>query len=319
MMREGTGCDGAVARLGRRRRRRRRRPRRMVLLACDSSPVAVDTTRRIVGDAMAAKRDLANDDDGHDSTAAMATIAAPSRRRYDRGLSFEAFVADPSLIAEEEEGGGGTGSPYDDGDDRDDGVVNGSSFARRTRAAYERAISRSTSSEGAAGGGGSVVERGMIVGGGGAADGDATGVVGISLLIFVLSAVVPSRARRFLERVYDVTRAGGKVCFRDYGLYDMPMLRFEPSASCQYAASNNNGDGDDHDHDVSDPVFVRGEGTIARFFSIEAARSLFESVGFDTLELRYCTVYNRNRKTGQEMKRVFVHGVFQKPHHPPGA
>lgn len=102
-------------------------------------------------------------------------------------------------------------------------------------------------------------------------------------------------------------------------VYDMPMLRFEPSASCQYAASNNNGDGDDHDHDVSDPVFVRGEGTIARFFSIEAARSLFESVGFDTLELRYCTVYNRNRKTGQEMKRVFVHGVFRKPHHPPGA
>jgi hypothetical protein len=29
-------------------------------------------------------------------------------------------------------------------------------------------------------------------------------------------------------------------------------------------------------------------------------------------------VYNRNRRTGQEMKRVFVHGVFRKPHSPPG-
>jgi hypothetical protein len=28
-------------------------------------------------------------------------------------------------------------------------------------------------------------------------------------------------------------------------------------------------------------------------------------------------VYNRNRRTGQEMKRVFVHGVFRKPHSPP--
>ena len=102
----------------------------------------------------------------------------------------------------------------------------------------------------------------------------------------------------------------------------MPMLRFEPSASrnCAGGASNDNTDtnvvGDD-DAISEDPVFVRGEGTIARFFSIDSARHLFESVGFDTLELRYCTVYNRNRRTGQEMKRVFVHGVFRKPHSPP--
>ena len=94
------------------------------------------------------------------------------------------------------------------------------------------------------------------------------------------------------------------------------MLRFEPSASRNFAGASTNNDTNAGD-DVSDPVFVRGEGTIARFFSVASARSLFESVGFDTLELRYCTVYNRNRKTGQEMKRVFVHGVFRKPR-PPG-
>jgi len=102
----------------------------------------------------------------------------------------------------------------------------------------------------------------------------------------------------------------------------MPMLRFEPSASRNCAggaSSNNDNDTNVVGDDISDdPVFVRGEGTIARFFSVDSARSLFESVGFDTLELRYCTVYNRNRRTGQELKRVFVHGVFRKPHSPPG-
>ncbi len=98
-------------------------------------------------------------------------------------------------------------------------------------------------------------------------------------------------------------------------VYDMPMLRFEPSSSRGCAAGTAPDDNDDCD-DIGDPIFVRGEGTIARFFSVDATRSLFESVGFETLELRYCTVYNRNRKTGQEMKRVFVHGVFLKPQSP---
>ena len=118
-------------------------------------------------------------------------------------------------------------------------------------------------------------------------------------MVFVLSAVTPSRVERFLEQIYQTTKPGGKVCFRDYGLYDMPMLRFDSTAECK-------SDGDD-------PVFVRGEGTIARFFSIESTRELFETAGFTPVELRYCTVFNNNRKTGQKLKRVFVHGVFEKP------
>ena len=80
----------------------------------------------------------------------------------------------------------------------------------------------------------------------------------------------------------------------------MPMLRFDPSSACKSSTPD-------------DPVFVRGEGTIARFFSVETARRLLEEAGFATLELRYCTVFNHNRKTGQRLKRVFVHGVFEKP------
>jgi len=109
---------------------------------------------------------------------------------------------------------------------------------------------------------------------------------------------------RFLEQVKRALAPGGKVCFRDYGLYDMPMLRFDPTASCKSASAS------------GDPVFLRGEGTIARFFTVESTRELFEAAGFTTVELRYCTVFNHNRKTGQKLKRVFVHGVFEKPVQP---
>jgi hypothetical protein len=40
---------------------------------------------------------------------------------------------------------------------------------------------------------------------------------------------------------------------------------------------------------------------------------VFEGVGFVMEELRYATVYNDNRKTGERLKRAFVHAVFSKP------
>lgn len=128
------------------------------------------------------------------------------------------------------------------------------------------------------------------------------GIAGIVVMVFVLSAVTPPRVDRFLEQVYQTTSPGGLVCFRDYGLYDMPMLRFDNDANvaCSTEISE-------------DQCFVRGEGTIARFFSIETTKQLFELAGFETIECRYCTVFNNNRKTGQQLKRVFVHGVFKKP------
>jgi hypothetical protein len=69
-------------------------------------------------------------------------------------------------------------------------------------------------------------------------------------------------------------------------VYDMPMLRFDPSASQGCADVTTVTDDIGYSDHVGDPVFVRGEGTIARFFSVKAAQSLFESVGFETLELR---------------------------------
>jgi hypothetical protein len=39
---------------------------------------------------------------------------------------------------------------------------------------------------------------------------------------------------------------------------------------------------------------------------------IFEEVGFVEEELRYATVFNDNRKTGERLKRAFVHAVFRK-------
>ncbi|KAL7550453.1 hypothetical protein ACHAWF_016141 [Thalassiosira exigua] len=219
-----------------------------VLLACDSSPVAVETARRFL--------EKETEDDGCD-------------------VLFRAFVADPGLDEKESE----------------------SSFPRRVRAAYEDAAAshRPWPADDAV----RCVET---------EPGSEAGTAGVVLLVFVLSAVPPSRTSGFLRRIFRVTKPGGAVCFRDYGLYDLPMMRFSPSSAVASVSDAAAGDvaGDD-------PVFVRGEGTLARFFSTEGVRDLFERAGFVVVEVRYCTVYNRNRKTGQKLKRVFVHGVFERP------
>jgi len=211
----------------------------VIILACDSSPVAVETTIRFVEKIKEKELDI---NPGQCNT------------------SFGAFVADPSLTEGE----------------------SSVSFLQGVKSAYENLALKSNDLEHDGGG---VLDR---------------GVAGIVLMVFVLSAVTPSRAGRFLEQVYQTTKPGGKVCFRDYGVYDLPMLRFNPTAACKSSTSD-------------DPIFVRGEGTIARFFSVGTTRELFELAGFITVELRYCTVFNHNRKTGQKLKRVFVHGVFEKP------
>ncbi|KAL9179550.1 hypothetical protein ACHAXT_008840 [Thalassiosira profunda] len=213
--------------------------RRVLLLACDSSPVAVETTRRYIEEKVLTD----NEQSGGNET----------------NLTFGAFVGDPGLTAEESD----------------------VSFLQKVKLAHdEHLIPHRPNNE---------VDHKF-----------EDGIAGIVMMVFVLSAVAPSRVPRFLEQIYQTTQPGGKVCLRDYALYDMPMLRFAPSAACKSDATG-------------DPVFVRGEGTIARFFSVESVRELFEAAGFRVAELKYATVYNHNRKTGEEMKRVFVHGVLEKP------
>ena len=86
------------------------------------------------------------------------------------------------------------------------------------------------------------------------------------------------------------------VLLRDYGMYDMAQRRFHGS----------------HLVDPDHLVYRRQDGTLSHFFDIDALKALFETAGFNTVEAKYCTVALRNKKKGNTMHRVFVHGVFQK-------
>jgi len=52
---------------------------------------------------------------------------------------------------------------------------------------------------------------------------------------------------------------------------------------------------------------------ISYFFTVEDLAGRAEAVGMEVLECEYACVINQNRKSGKEMKRAFVHGVFRKP------
>jgi methyltransferase-like protein 6 len=118
-----------------------------------------------------------------------------------------------------------------------------------------------------------------------------------ALCIFALSALMPCDMTSMLQHCRDALRTGGLLLFRDYGRYDMAQLRFSG----------------DQLVDSDALVYRRQDGTLASFFTVEEIVSLANKVGFEVKECRYATTIMRNRRDGKEMKRVFVHGVFEKP------
>ncbi|XP_072959044.1 uncharacterized protein [Typha angustifolia] len=121
------------------------------------------------------------------------------------------------------------------------------------------------------------------------------GGVDIVTLIFTLSAVPFNKMSLIIEKCLSVLKPGGLVLFRDYGLYDMTMLRFLPDQRVGYRE------------------YMRSDGTLSYFFSLDIVRDLFVTAGFIKLELEYCRVRSVNHRNGKKMRRVWVHGKFQKP------
>lgn len=83
------------------------------------------------------------------------------------------------------------------------------------------------------------------------------------LLVFVLSAVCPTRAATFLRNASAPLRPGGRVLFRDYGLYDMTMLRFPDSQVI----------------DAQQRLYARQDGTLSRILTIEDMQRLCAGAG----------------------------------------
>jgi methyltransferase-like protein 6 len=113
------------------------------------------------------------------------------------------------------------------------------------------------------------------------------------LMVFALSAIRPEHHVHVLRSALALLRPGGLLCFRDYGLYDMTMLR--------------------HNKQLGDRWYLRAEGTLAYYFDLQHTRETAVAAGFEVLELEYCTVNNVNRRKGTVMRRVFVHAKLQKP------
>lgn len=118
------------------------------------------------------------------------------------------------------------------------------------------------------------------------------------LLIFTLSAFHPRSMPQVVSEAAGALRNGGKLLFRDYGLYDMAQIRFPGKQLI------------DPDH----MVYQRAEGTLSYFFSVEFLKELMRDSGLSCEECHYVTTTITNRKNGKKMKRVFIHGVFTKPY-----
>eukprot|EP00252_Welwitschia_mirabilis_P016293 TRINITY_DN35955_c0_g1_i1.p1 TRINITY_DN35955_c0_g1~~TRINITY_DN35955_c0_g1_i1.p1 ORF type:complete len:144 (+),score=20.80 TRINITY_DN35955_c0_g1_i1:31-432(+) len=117
----------------------------------------------------------------------------------------------------------------------------------------------------------------------------------IVTLIFTLSALPFKRMPHVINECFSILKPGGLLLFRDYGLYDMTMLRFPASqkvGECQY---------------------IRKDGTYSYYFTPNSLRDLFTRAGFVEVESRFCCVQLLNRKKGNKMQRVWVHAKFQKP------
>ncbi|CAK4652362.1 unnamed protein product [Aphanomyces euteiches] len=121
--------------------------------------------------------------------------------------------------------------------------------------------------------------------------------VDVVLMVFVLSAIPPTSFSHVIEKIYRALKPGGLVCFRDYGLYDLAMMRSTKKVSSTA--------------DAYDSLYYRsGDNTLAYYFSTEDLAKLFER--FDIIDNSYCTVRLRNRRTQTDMDRVWIHGKFVK-------
>ncbi|XP_027169709.1 uncharacterized methyltransferase C3H7.11-like isoform X1 [Coffea eugenioides] len=117
--------------------------------------------------------------------------------------------------------------------------------------------------------------------------------VDIVTLIFVLSAVAPSKMTLVLQNLKRVLKPDGHILLRDYALGD----------SAQVKLQNRN-------QIIDDNYCFRGDGTCAFYFSEDFLSSLFERAGFSIVDIStYCRKIE-NRSKNIEISRRWIRAIF---------
>jgi len=86
------------------------------------------------------------------------------------------------------------------------------------------------------------------------------------------------------------------VCFRDYGIYDAAQLKFSNAKN----------------HKLEENLYIRQDGTMSYFFSIEYLRTLFESEGFKTISAEFIQRETTNQAKQLSVDRLFLQAKFHK-------
>ena len=119
--------------------------------------------------------------------------------------------------------------------------------------------------------------------------------IDVVVCIFVLSALHPDDWSAAIKKLVRVLKPGGKLLLRDYGRHDLAQLRFKAG---RY---------------ISDNFYQRGEGTQVYFFEQHEMRGLMEGEGLVELQNRFDRRLIVNRKTQQQMHRVWLQCKYRKP------
>ncbi|KAJ1644643.1 hypothetical protein J3B02_004564 [Coemansia erecta] len=120
--------------------------------------------------------------------------------------------------------------------------------------------------------------------------------VDIVSAVFVFSALPPEKQADAVSNIIEILKPGGRILFRDYGMYDLAQLRFKSG------------------HKLEENLYVRQDGTLSYYFSTERLRELFvRHGGLVELENDYVVKRLVNAKLKIDSDRIFAQAKFQAP------